>query len=238
MPKVGQKYGTQQPEVLSNCVTLYLADCLEILKRLPDDSVDVVVTDPPYGIGFPYHSYNDTRDNLARLVAVFLPEARRVATRVYVPCGPTQISMYPDADWIANVTWDTTGSFGRYGYNQWTPVLCYGADLKGFGSINGVLKSDTMRISGGAGVGFHRSAEEKRHTCPKPFTVMTAVLRRLTQSGDTILDPFMGSGTTGVVCMQTARKFIGIEIDPNYYAIAKQRINFAIHGAAEAIPLE
>jgi site-specific DNA-methyltransferase (adenine-specific) len=213
--------------------TLHHGDCLEILRTLPSGSVDAVVTDPPYGLGFPYLSYDDTRDALARLIDGFMPEALRIAKRVFVLCGPTQIGMYPQADWVANVTWNTTGTFGKFGYNQWTPVLCYGKDISGFGNVNGVLKSDTMRISGGGGVGFMRSDEEKKHTCPKPITVMRSVVQRLTTEDATILDPFMGSGTTGVACMQTGRKFIGIEIDAGYVEIARKRIEAAVPLTAE-----
>jgi site-specific DNA-methyltransferase (adenine-specific) len=203
---------------------LHHGDCLEVLKTIPASSVDCVITDPPYGIGFPYLSYDDTRENLARLIAGFMPEVCRIAKSVFVLCGPTQIAMYPQADWVCNVSWNTTGSFGKFGYNQWTPVLCYGNDVKGFGSVNGVLKSDTLRISGGGGVGFLRSADEKKHTCPKPLTVMNIVVQRLTQVGDTILDPFTGSGSTGVAAVAMGRNFIGIEKDAAYFEIAKKRI--------------
>ncbi len=227
----------RQPDWQSDdgSVTLYRGDCLEILPTLEAGSVDAVVTDPPYGLDFPYLTYSDTRENLERLIATFIPEARRASSRVFVLCGPTQIGMYPQSDWVVNVTWNTTGSFGRYGYNQWTPILCYGKDVQGFGSVNGVLKSDTMRISGGGGVGFQRTEAEKKHTCPKPITVMDIAIRRLTNEGDTVADPFMGSGTTGVACVKTGRKFIGIELDPGYFDIAVKRIQAAIAERAEQL---
>ncbi len=56
---------------------------------------------------------------------------------------------------------------------------------------------------------------------------MLYLLRKLTQPGDTVLDPFMGSGTTGVACVRTGRNFIGIEIDPAYFKIAQERIALA-----------
>ena len=202
--------------------TLYLGDCLEILPTLP--KVDAVVTDPPYGIGFEYFSYEDTRENLRTLV-VGLFSRRDIAERVVILPGITQIHEYPAADWIGCITWDTTGSFGKFGYTQWMPVLLYGPDLKGFGNVNGVTKSDTIRISGGAGVGFQRSEEEKRHTCPKPENLMRLCINRYTAG--TILDPFMGSGTTGVACANLGRKFIGIEIEERYFDIACERISAA-----------
>jgi len=62
------------------------------------------------------------------------------------------------------------------------------------------------------------------HPTPKPIEFMLKLIERLTRPGDTILDPFMGSGTTGVACMKLGRNFIGIERDPGYFAIAQRRI--------------
>lgn len=205
-------------------IEIIQGDCLEIMKTFNDNQFDLVLTDPPYGLNFPYLSYDDTRQSLKRLIDGFLPQAKRIAERVYVLCGPTQISLYPEPDWVISFTWNTTGSFGKYGYNQWTPVLCYGKDIKGFGRINGILKSDVLRISGGGGVGFMRSKEEKKHTCPKPITMMNEIISRLSNEGDTILDPFMGSGTTGVACRNLGRNCVGIEISPEYCEIARKRV--------------
>ena len=205
-------------------IDLRQGDCLEVMKDIPDGSVDMVLTDPPYGLNFSYHSYNDTRENLKKLIDDFMPEAMRISNRVFVMCGPTQICLYPEPTWVISFTWNTTGSFGKYGYNQWTPILCYGKDVRGFGRVNGVLKSDVLRISGGGGVGFMRSAEEKKHTCPKPMTMMVETIKRLSNEGDTILDPFMGSGSTGVAAKNLNRNFIGIELDEKYFEIAKRRI--------------
>ena len=208
--------------------TLILGDCLEVLPSLVAGSVDAVITDPPYGLDFPYAGYTDTRDNLVSLIAKFMPLTTALTGRVFVLCGPTQIGLYPQADWVSAVTWNTTGSFGRYGYNQWTPVLCYGPDLSGFGNVNGITKSDTLTLSGGGGVGFTRSDEEKKHTCPKPITVMQACVTRFTAEGSALLDPFMGSGTTLVAAELLGRRGIGIEIDEGYYEIALRRVEEAV----------
>jgi site-specific DNA-methyltransferase (adenine-specific) len=71
---------------------------------------------------------------------------------------------------------------------------------------------------------------EKRfegHPCSKPLGLMSDVVNRYSDDGDTIFDPFMGSGTTGVACVELQRNFIGCEIDPGYYAIAEKRISQA-----------
>ena len=199
-------------------------DCLEVMRELPDKSVDAVVTDPPYGLNFPYLSYDDTRQSLKELIKRFIPEFFRISQRAFILCGPTQITLYPEPDWVSCITWNTTGTFGKYGYNQWTPVLCYGKDLPGIGNINGITKSDVLRISGGGGVGFMRGEEEKKHICPKPLNLMELVLRRFTAEHSVILDPFLGSGTTAVAALNTGRFFIGIEKEPKYVEIARRRV--------------
>ena len=215
----------------SEPVRVIEGDCLDVLRTLPDGAVDSVVTDPPYGIGFPYLGYEDTRENLVALITGFLPEARRIARRrVIVLCGPTQISLYPQADWVGAVTWNTTGTHGKYGFNQWTPVLCYGPDVSGFGSVNGCLKSDVIAISGGSGVGFMRSPEEKRHTCPKPITIMRAVVRRYTEPDSIILDPFAGSGTTGHAAIAENRRAVLIEKERVYADLSRRRVREAMGG--------
>ena len=208
-------------------ITIYHADCRDVLPQ-----ADVVLADPPYGLGFPYLSYDDTREALINLIDDVVPALLALAERTLVLCGPTQIGLYPEPDWVACIVWDTTGSFGKRGYSQWTPVLCYGPDLDGFGNVNGILKTDVHRISGGAGVGFQRGAWEREHTCPKPENLVRWVVSRFTPEDSTILDPFMGSGTTLVVAKQLRRKAIGIEIEEKYCEIAAKRLS------QDVLPLE
>ena len=70
--------------------------------------------------------------------------------------------------------------------------------------------------------------EEKQHPTQKPLNLMRWCIKNYTAASTTILDPFMGSGTTGVACVQLGRRFIGIEIDPGYCAIAQKRIEQAL----------
>lgn len=212
-------------ETIGDC-TLYLGDCREILPTL--GKVDALVTDPPYGIGFKYLSYDDTAENLQALIrAAIVPLIERVDRAVITP-GQTQVWFYPAADWIASVAWDTTATFGHCGYSQWMPVLIYGRDVSGFGrNASGYLKSDVIRFSGGAGVGFQRNAEERAHTCPKPLNVMQSLVGRFTEPTDRVVDPFLGSGTTGVACASLGRPFVGVEINPAYFDIACRRIEEA-----------
>lgn len=198
-------------------------DCLEILPTLKNKKIDLILTDPPYGLNFPYKSYNDTIPNLKKLIRKFLPLARQITSRIYIMSGITQIHYYPKPDWIFACAWNTTGSYGKYGYTQWMPVLAYGDDLKGFGKINGVLKSDFIFISGGGGVGFMRGKKEREHICPKPLNIVKHLVLRLSNKNDTILDPFLGSGTTLYASQDTGRNCIGIEIDADYCELVKSR---------------
>ncbi len=209
-------------EHLNNDITIVNADCLEYMKTLPDKSVDLVLTDPPYGLDFHYDTYIDTEENLDLLINRFMPEALRIGNRVAVFSGVHNIQKYPKSDWILAWVWNTTGSYGKYGFNQWQPILMYGDDIKGFGSVNNVIKSDVFAFSGMGSAGY---SKDKEHPCGKPFNVMLKAVARLSNEHDTILDPFMGSGTTLVAAKQLGRKAIGVEISEKYCETAKSRLS-------------
>ena len=114
-------------------IELLQGDCLAVMAGMDAGSVDAVVTDPPYGLNYPYASYNDTRGNLRALIDASMPHVLRVGPRAIILPGITQINLYPDPTWIGCVAWNTTGSFGKYGFTQWMPILLYGKDLAGWG---------------------------------------------------------------------------------------------------------
>ena len=213
--------------------TLYRADCLEVLRSLPDGSVDAVVTDPPYGLNFAYASYNDTESNLRELVSAFMPHVLRIAKRAAITPGNTNIHKYPEPTWTCAWTWNTTTARGRVGWSQWQPILFYGKDVfAGTRNHDGMLKSDRIDFTGGKANIDNKAGGS--HPCSKPVSVMDKIVRRFTLSTDTVLDPFMGSGTTGVACVRTGRKFIGIEIDKGYFDIACKRIEDEYAKSADA----
>ena len=125
---------------------------------------------------------------------------------------------------ILSCSWDTTGSYGYYGFSQWFPVLMYGDDLPGNGTVNHILKSDVIRVTGGGGVGFMRDGMDVKHPCPKPMTLWVKLVARLSAENSSILDPFCGSGTTLVAAKQLGRRAIGIEISEKYCEIAVRRL--------------
>ena len=195
--------------------TLYLGDCREILPLLP--KVDAVVTDPPYGIHLEYGIFNDTEENVRGLAETVIPWAIENAKRTLVTSGNKCQHLYPRPDWtLAWVTPAGSGS-GPWGFSCWQPVLAYGS---------------CPYLAAGKGrrqdVFLHTETSEKNdHPCPKPIGFMGKLVERASLQGDCILDPFMGSGTTGVACAKLGRKFIGIELEPKYFDIAVKRIDDA-----------
>jgi len=124
---------------------------------------------------------------------------------------------YPEPEDIGGMFVQFGGGLGRWGFSSINPILYYGKDpylAKGMGCRpNSWMVTDT--------------AEKNGHPCPKPINFMLKIVNRVSWKDETILDPFMGSGTTGVACMNLGRKFIGIEIEPKYFDIACKRIREA-----------
>ena len=185
-------------------VELHLGDCLDILPTLEDGSVDAVVTDPPYGLDFRGNDWDNFIPN-------WLGQAQRIADLVMFPTAPTTQWDYPRPDWVN--CWYREASNSRAksgGFNHWTPVLVYGK-IK--------FPVDSIKLHAIQ----HSYPKGFPHPSPKPIAFVE-LLTVNTPEGGTVLDPFMGSGTTGVACIQTGRNFIGIEIEPKYYEIAEKRI--------------
>lgn len=199
---------------MSSDYQLHLGDCLEYMKRVPDKSIDLVFADPPYANGTKYGLFDDTEDYLKETISKLMPEIFRVSKRSLITCGVANIHAYPRPEWI--LSWFTPAGAGssKWGFACWQPILAYGKD---------------PYLAGGKGrrpdsVNLTRRAEKNGHPCPKPIDFMTWVIERGSFEGETILDPFMGSGTTGIAALQMGRKFIGCEINPDYFEIAKKRI--------------
>ncbi len=201
-------------EIIGDCV-LYLGDCREILPSLR--GVDAVVTDPPYGNGTDYGTFNDTEKAVQEIIATVVPWARENVKTTLITSGNQCQHLYPRPKWtLAWVTPAGTGS-GPWGFSCWQPILAYGhcpylAAGKG-------RRADII---------MHTEASEANgHPCPKPIGFLKKLVERASLAGHTILDPFMGSGTTGVACIQLGRKFVGVELEPKFFDIACRRIEDA-----------
>jgi len=190
-------------------------DCLEVMKDIPDKSIDLVLTDPPYGVNYEYKSYEDTQENLKKLVDAFMPEVLRIGKVVLITCGNGNQHLYPKPDWT--LAWVITAGAGqnKWGFTCWQPILAYGKNP---------YRENRMGARPDIIMSNERS-EKNGHACPKPIGVWTEILKKgSVNETDIILDPFAGSGTTGVACKNLNRNYILIEKEPEYIDIINKRL--------------
>ena len=208
--------------------TLYCGDCMDILQTLP--KVDAVITDPPYGVGLAgkankwrpeltggYESFEDTPENVVSQIVPRLVAALLVSSgRGVVTPGTRMTFDYPRPDAIGGIYNRCGAGSGKWGFECVAPILYYGKDP--------YLSSGLGRRPNGWEQPVNDYAGDWGHPCPKPIGMMSWLVERGALKGETILDPFMGSGTTGVAAIQLGRSFIGIEREPKYFDIACKRI--------------
>jgi site-specific DNA-methyltransferase (adenine-specific) len=207
-------------KVVIGNATLYRADCFDVLPGL--SGIDAVVTDPPYGIGFQYRSCDDSPNAYDDLMARLVPELVRVTSKGpcfvwqsplrapdwhrYFPAGYRIVAackLYPSLPGkpAAQLCWDPVIFWsGRSRIHDELPRDWHLADLRPWDGYRG----------------------DNPVPCPRPL----ASVRYFCDSvrGETILDPFMGSGTTGVAALLAGKRFVGIERDPVYFEYACRRI--------------
>lgn len=207
---------------------LYLGDCREILPTL--GRVDAVVTDPPYGVNLGdqpdrrgdhilvkdhYASYDDSPENFAEVVVPAISSALSIASRGLVFVSAKTAWLLPSPDGLGGVYLPSAQGRFIWGFRSLAPCLLYGSapNLQRGCRATAIQSTDT--------------AEKNGHPCPKPLSWMKWAVSLASDIDETILDPFMGSGTTGVAAVKMGRKFIGIEIEPAYFAIAYRQIEAA-----------
>ena len=207
--KIAKQMSERKPDYKEKDIQLYLGDCLEIMKTLPDKSVDLCLIDPPYGVGFKYGDYIDSEENWDKQI---LPIINYITQRFpsAICMSMRQMKKMPDFKWA--LCWYKPGSTRRNkigGWSIWEPIFLYGNGWK--------VYNDAIRLPDCV-----NHSKGNNHPCPKPVNLFKWLLTL--HPGKIVLDPFMGSGTTGVACKELGRKFIGIEIEPKYFEIAKRRI--------------
>jgi len=234
-------------------IHLMHGDCLEWMKEMPDGSVDMVLSDPPYGTtACKWDTVIDLPlmwEQLKRIIkpnGAIVMTASQPFTSALVMSNPKMFKYCwvwnkrrPSNPMLAKkqclkVHEDVCVFYGRLG--AYNPQGVFNTDGKPRGGVN-PSKTD---------LGFGKSAKpvykqtrsgypksiiefgsdntKNVHPTQKPVALMEYLIRTYTHEGETVLDPFMGSGTTGVACQNLNRSFIGIEMDDGYFAIAKNRI--------------
>lgn len=239
---------------------LFQVDCVEYLQKIPDNSIDLIFTDPPYG-----HNNNNgdlidrweealgkEKKDKPRPILNDGPEANELvrklfqeAARVLKPgcccccccCGGggpdpqfARWSLWIDEvlDFKQMVVWDK-GPMGmgwhyRRSYETILVAQKRGAACHWFDDSH---KIENIIRPGDYGIRKIIPTADQ-HPTEKPWQLAAHFIRLHSQPGEKVLDPFMGSGSTGVACMNLKRKFIGVELDEKFYGIAEKRIQTAV----------
>ncbi|MDD5014629.1 MAG: site-specific DNA-methyltransferase [Atribacterota bacterium] len=216
-------------------IEIYNDDCLNVLKTMPDKSVDLVLTDPPYNFESKGGGLYKKRGNLERIENSFgtdflpeplLNECERITKSMhgYFWCSKAIVRNYlnwaQDRNYGFNIlTWHKSNPIPANN-NNFLPDTEYCIFIRGKGTtfnqglpFNNYTKYTITSVE-----------KSDDHPTPKPIKLMEKYIRISSKEGDTILDPFMGSGTTGVACVNLNRNFIGIEISEKYCQISEERI--------------
>ena len=236
-------------------LNLICGECIEQLKYIEDESIDLIVTDPPYKVtsrGNAGNSGGMLQKDINKKGQVFIynnidcleyaPEFYRIlkdGSHCYVMTNHTNLihmlntftDLRTDEEknkgikpygfhFIKSLIWDKRNKImGQYYMSQFEYILFF---RKGRGvKINNCGTSDILSIPN---VKTKYVDGSNLHDTEKPVALMNILIANSSKENDTVLDPFMGIGSTGIACKTLGRKFIGIEIDNHYYEIAKQRI--------------
>lgn len=219
------------------------ADCLEQIKKFPNESIDLIVTDPPYPTtsrGSAGNSGGMLQKDINKKGKVFkyndidcikyAPEFYRVlkdGSHCYVMTNHINLihmlNVFTECGFhfVKSLVWDKGNKImGQYYMSQFEYILFF---RKGKGKrINNCGTSDILSIPN------KKTKDENSknlHDTEKPIELMKILICNSSQENQLVLDPFMGIGSTGIACKEINRNFIGIELDEHYFEIAKKRIN-------------
>jgi len=230
--------------------TIVEGDCRDVLPTLPDRSVAHVITDPPYSAHVHAKLGTEGRSDGMRVrdeltFACITAEAARAYGAQFDRCAERWVIAFGD-EWTlgywmqCGVPWVRAGIWVK---PDAMPQMSGDRPSNGFDTVSIMhatrpKRGGRMRWNGGgkAAVWSHcvvnpRGRSEKHHPTPKPASLMMDLVSDFTDPDDIILDPFAGSGTTGVAALRLGRRFVGIEREPRYAAIARERLDAEERGS-------
>jgi len=220
-------------------LTLILGDCLKVIPTIPSESVDLVLTDPPYNKKKDYEVYKDnlTEEEYWQFMESWIKESFRILKDdgfLCFSCSQEQIwNFKPLCERVGFkfdhlLIWSSGECKVHLPHERWLrtyePFMFF---VKGEGrKLNnewGYNNMDVFRVRSP-----HQNSrdDKKYHPTQKPLKVMENIVAKASEKGMVVLDPFLGSGTTMVACKNLRRSCIGIEINPKYVEIAKLRLNW------------
>jgi len=213
--------------------TVIRGDCLNVMKDIPDMSIDCIITDPPYGMNYQSSRRTATKkfkkienDTNINWFPEFIKECYRVLkdnSHIYIFCNDYNISKFRDFQeeagfknkrtlvWVKNnhTSGDLLGDYANK-----TEFINYAQ--KGRRLLNGGRDTNVLSFS---------RVSKLEHPTQKPLDLNEYLLSKSTNDGDIVLDPFAGSGTTGIACKNLNRNFILIEKEQEYIDIINKRLN-------------
>ena len=214
---------------------IYNEDCLEGMKHIPDGSVDLIVTDPPYLMNYKTgrrkdktHRFNDVilNDDNEQLITDYVKECYRIMkedTAMYLFCSSNKVDFFKREleklfsiknmiIWVKNnhTAGDLESAFGR----KYEIVFLVN---KGQRKFNGERLTDIWEFP-------KVSSDGQLHQNQKPIELIKRCIKKHSNVGDVVFDGFMGSGTTAAAALDTNRNYIGFELDVYYFNVAEKRI--------------
>lgn len=233
----------------------YRDDCFDVLPKISSESVDLVITDPPYGVNFKNDFYDDSEDLVINQMPTLFSELKRVMkpnSYLFMFVGVKTLHLWTKCALDSGFTFKNIIATRSFNNGSITPKNNFGFQFQ-----------PILLLSKGKGRKFNEvdfvptSMEwfkDKRNKNPKPFTysypnwiktewayasaknntsghpneknvdLLQFFVKIASNEGDVVLDPFMGSGTTGVACLNTGRDFIGVEKDKHWFDVANGRL--------------
>lgn len=212
-------------------IDLYNGDCLKIMDELiaKGVKVDAIITDPPYGMSFQSNHRTEKykaieNDDSLEWLGMFFDKAKVMLnenSHIYCFCSWHKIDIFKVEfekrfDLKNLIVWEknNTGMGDLFGAYAPKHELCLFGGI-GNRKLNGNREPDIVKAK--------RTGNEF-HPTQKPIDLIQKFVRKSTDEGEVVFDPFMGSGTTGIAAAELKRSFIGVEIDEQYFKVAKKRI--------------
>ncbi len=208
---------------------LFCGDARDVLSADIPSPLHAVVTDPPYGVELGtkkqrgkkpagYMGFDDSpeyvRDVVVPIISAYIGRVRSAA----VMPGIFNMWHYPQPQDVGDWFNPAGNGVGRWGFQCVNPILFYGKDPR---QGLGISPSSPVKVGG-------KRDKSIDHPCPKPLGIMKWLVNKASLEGETVCDPFMGSGTTGVACHLMGRRFIGVELNRRYFDEACVRMERAI----------
>jgi DNA modification methylase len=200
----------REPYYTDNKQTIYLGDCLDILKEIPDKSFDLVLTDPPYDKDFDLDGFirsflTKVKDNGSLITFIFPDDIWKIEIPSYQIC-------------VWEELYSPQGRITKK-YRRFFDLILWFRKGQDY-TFNNLTKYQNRGVFND----YFEDKNEKQHPYQKPLSLIKKLIKIHSNKNDLILDPFMGSGTTLVAAKLLGRKAVGIDISQQYCEIAKQRL--------------